>query len=146
MNENNNNDNISSNMIEFMTFTSDLQEELDNSYYYTNINNNNNSNSILSSSNNFNSSSLCLPDIDTNIILLLTCEKFEIPLISICGEIVLNNHDIMIGMWELRLSGEKIKEHVNYIIIIIIIYFLLYIKILIKFIFIVRRRVKYLFK
>ena len=103
MNENN----IPQDIIEFITFTTELQEELETSYYCTNINPSSFSSFSYSSTSSPSSSS------SNNLLLLLTCERFETPRISICGEINLNSEETIIGMWELQLTREIIKEHVK---------------------------------
>jgi hypothetical protein len=38
--------------------------------------------------------------------------QFEVPLLSICGELIPEQEAPIIGMWQLLLEKEKIQEHV----------------------------------
>jgi hypothetical protein len=83
---------VSPEAIEFLTFTTELYEELGSQRYCTEISDSNgNKDSILS----------------------LTCEKFDIPILSICGELKPDHESPIIGMWQLPLTRDKIKEHVT---------------------------------
>jgi hypothetical protein len=83
---------VSPEAIEFLTFTTELYEELGSQRYCAEVSDSNgNRDSILS----------------------LTCEKFDIPILSICGELKPDHESPILGMWQLPLTREKIKEHVT---------------------------------
>lgn len=81
---------ISNEIKEFLIFTTELYEELGSQRYCADI----------------------IDSFGSKSLLTLTCEKFNIPILSICGEIQLENGHTLVGMWQLLLTREKIKEHV----------------------------------
>lgn len=84
---------LSPEAVEFLTFTTELYEELGTQRYCTDI----------------------FDPITKNrvAILSLTCERFDIPVLSICGELQPEHQNPIFGMWQLPLTREKIKEHVT---------------------------------
>jgi hypothetical protein len=83
---------VSPEAVEFLTFTTELYEELGTQRYCTDI---------------FDPTTR-----NKGAILSLTCERFDIPVLSICGELQPEHQSPIFGMWQLPLTREKIKEHV----------------------------------